>query len=484
MTGLTIERATSRRTVLRAGASAAAAVALSAPFVRGAFAAGKLSVGFWDHWVPGANNTLTKLCNEWADKNKVEITIDYITSQGDKLLLTGAAEAQARSGHDMLTFLAWAGAAQADALAPLDDLMAELIKANGEVPEGIATVAKQKGHWIAVPAPVGSPTLPPCARIDYFKQYRRARSDQDVSGRRAARQGTGRQMDLGHVSRRRPKCNDGGHAFGMPLGVTNDAVAWVYAVLRGYGAQMVDKDGNITVKSDAMKQVLEWFQKLVPVLPQQVFAWDDASNNKALISGQAALIMNPPSAWAVAVRDAPQVAEQLWTFPTPKGPKGRFDAAVPFFWGVWSFSKNIPAAKSLLAYLCQRSSVEQTVAASKGYDIPPFAKLHDFKTWAEEGPPKGTIYNYPPRGDVQVVIPYSEAPTRIANQIYAQATAPKMIAQCTQLGKTIKQAIDWAAGELEGFSRGLVSRGGARIIGMRNRRRAQHKGRRAWWVRG
>src|SRR5215213_6615115 len=148
MTRLTIERATSRRTVLRAAASGAAAVALSAPFVRGAFAAGKLSVGFWDHWVPGANNTLTKLCNEWAEKEKVEIKIDYITSQGDKLLLTGAAEAQAKSGHDMLTFLAWAGAAQADALAPLDDVMGELIKQNGEVPEGISTVARQKGHWI------------------------------------------------------------------------------------------------------------------------------------------------------------------------------------------------------------------------------------------------------------------------------------------------------------------------------------------------
>jgi ABC-type glycerol-3-phosphate transport system substrate-binding protein len=104
MTGLTIERATSRRTVLRAAASAATSIVLSAPFVRGAFAAGKLSVGFWDHWVPGGNNTLTKLCNEWADKNQVEIAIDYITSQGDKLLLTGAAEAQAKSGHDMLTF--------------------------------------------------------------------------------------------------------------------------------------------------------------------------------------------------------------------------------------------------------------------------------------------------------------------------------------------------------------------------------------------
>jgi hypothetical protein len=28
-----------------------------------------------------------------------------------------------------------------------------------------------------------------------------------------------------------------------------------------------------------------------------------------------------------------------------------------------------------------------------------------------------------------------------------------MIAQCTQSGKTIDQAIDWAASELEGFKR-------------------------------
>ena len=28
---------------------------MAAPFVYGAYAAGKLAVGFWDHWVPGAN---------------------------------------------------------------------------------------------------------------------------------------------------------------------------------------------------------------------------------------------------------------------------------------------------------------------------------------------------------------------------------------------------------------------------------------------
>src|SRR6476660_7259131 len=160
-----------RRTVLKTAAAAAATTALSAPFVHGAFAAGKLSVGFWDHWVPGANDTLTKLCNEWADKEKVEIKIDYITSQGDKINMTQAAEAQARSGHDTLTFLAWAAAAQTDNLEPVDDIMAPLIAQNGKISQGIEYVARQGGHWIAMPSCVGSPTLPSCARIDLFKEH-------------------------------------------------------------------------------------------------------------------------------------------------------------------------------------------------------------------------------------------------------------------------------------------------------------------------
>ena len=36
--------------------TAAASTAIAMPHVRGAYAAGKLSIGFWDHWVPGANN--------------------------------------------------------------------------------------------------------------------------------------------------------------------------------------------------------------------------------------------------------------------------------------------------------------------------------------------------------------------------------------------------------------------------------------------
>jgi ABC-type glycerol-3-phosphate transport system substrate-binding protein len=91
-----------RRTVLKTAALGSVA-AITAPYVRGSYAAGKLTLGCWDHWVPHANDTLTNLCNEWGEKNKVEVRIDYITSQGEKDKLTAAAEAQAGTGHDIMS---------------------------------------------------------------------------------------------------------------------------------------------------------------------------------------------------------------------------------------------------------------------------------------------------------------------------------------------------------------------------------------------
>src|SRR4051812_1251884 len=118
-----VVRKISRRRVMAASVVASAMVA--APFVRGAHAAGKLSMGFWDHWVPGANAATEKAVRAWAEKEKVEVQIDFITSQGNKLLLTGAAESQAKSGHDILALSTWLPSRYAELLTPMDDVMAE-----------------------------------------------------------------------------------------------------------------------------------------------------------------------------------------------------------------------------------------------------------------------------------------------------------------------------------------------------------------------
>jgi ABC-type glycerol-3-phosphate transport system substrate-binding protein len=441
-----------RRRFLETTAVASAA-GVFAPYVRTAHAAGALSVGFWDHWVPAANDVLTKLCKAWAAKEKVDLKIDYIPSQGQKNLLTIAAEAQAKAGHDILAMPNWWAADKANLLEPVDDVMKVLLASNGAVSPLIEYLGKDKGRWIAIPATPGSQIKGPCGRIDLFKQHVGLDLTKMYPAGAAPDKVLAENWNWDTFLSAAEKCHKAGVPFGIGLGQTSDSVDTMGALFSSYGAELIDAKGNITVKSDAVKQVLEYMKKLVPFLPPDIFAWDDASNNKWLIAGKGALIMNPPSAWAVAKRDAPKVAEQLWTFPSPRGPKGRFQPYIPYFWGIWNFSKNKAAAKSLLLHLSERASVEKMVAASQGYDIPSFARLNDFNTWAEEGPPKGTLYHYPPKPGQTLSMSGFPAPPKIGVQIYTQAITTKMVAKCTQGGESIDKAIGWAASELQGFMR-------------------------------
>jgi ABC-type glycerol-3-phosphate transport system substrate-binding protein len=400
--------------------------------------------------VPGANKASEELVNQWAAKEKVEVKIDYITSQGNKLLLTMAAEAQARSGHDIMAMATWWPQEYDQRLEPVNDLMEPLIKQNGAVNATVEYLGKKDGKWLAVPATIGSQMKGPCSRIDLLKQH----AGIDIQAMYPA--GAAPKADNWNFDtflKAAEACHKGGFPFGIGLGTTSDNVDTIGAIFHGFGAMLVDAKGNITVKSDPVRQALDYYKKLMAFLPPDVVAWDDSNNNKWLVSGKGALIMNPPSAWAVAKRDAPQVAEQCWTHGMPAGPKGRFGPFLPFFWGIWNFSKNKAAAKSLITHLSQPASAEKLVAASGGYDLPSFANLTTFKTWAEEGPPKGTLYHYPNPHNHQIQsIAAAPAPPKIAVQIYNQAIMTKMAVRYFQ-GEAMDKTLDWAAKELEGFTR-------------------------------
>ena len=444
-----MSRRLSRRQFVAATAATSATL-VTAPYVRGAYAAGKLSIGFWDHWVPGANKASTDLVNEWAEKEKVEVQIDYITSQGNKLLLTTTAEAQAKSGHDILAQTTWLPHANAELLEPVNDIMGPIIKENGEVNGTVRYLGQADGQWLGVPACIGSQIKGPCSRIDLMKKY--ANLDvQEIYP--AGSPPKAENWTLDTFLKAAEACHKGGFPFGIGLGETTDSVDTAGAIFQSFGAELVDPKGNLTVKTDGVRQALEYYKKLLAFLPPGVAAWDDASNNKWLIFGQGALIMNPPSAWAVAKRDAPQVAEQCWTHGFPSGPKGRFAPYLPFFWNIWAFSKNKEAAKSLLLHLSKRSSIEKLVVASGGYDLPAYEKLTTLKVWAEQEPPKGTLYHYPnPYNHQKLSIAASPAPPKIAQQIYTQATLTKMCLRYHQ-GEAMEKTLAWAEGECEGFMR-------------------------------
>jgi hypothetical protein len=78
--------------------------------------------------------------------------------------------------------------------------------------------------------------------------------------------------------------------------------------------------------------------------------------------------------------------------------------------------------------------------------------MANFKIWEDVGPPKGTVYNYPARPwhESTYYVPGQAAPPEIAVQMWNRYLMPTMVAKLV-LGQSIKEAMDWAKREIEGF---------------------------------
>ena len=228
-------------------------------------------------------------------------------------------------------------------------------------------------------------------------------------------------------------------------------------MFRAYGADFVDAKGNVTVKGNAkVHQALEYAVKLAEQLGTDVYSYDDASNNRALISGKSALIFNPPSAWAVAVRDNPSVGAGLLDLQLPRRPGRPLRALFAVFLG------------HLVVQLEQErgqgpARIPEPARAVRGDGqrdlrlrhpaLPEHVRLTTCGTKVQ--PPLGTVFNYPirPWHDAERSIAAYPAPPDIAVQIYNQGTMTNMIAQVTQQKKSLEQAMAWAQNEIEGYVR-------------------------------
>ena len=239
------------------------------------------------------------------------------------------------------------------------------------------------------------------------------------------------------------------------LGTTADSVDSAGAIFHAYGADLVDAKGNITVKSDAVQPGAGVLQEARRSSCRRMCRpGTTPRNNKWLISGKGALIMNPPSAWAVAKRDAPKVAEQLLDLPGAEGPKGRFAPFLPLLLGhleLLARTSRRPRACSRICRSARRS--EKLVAASDGYDMPSFAKLRRLQDLGRGRAAEGHALPLSDPHNHQIAVGRgAPAPPQIAHQIYAQAIQTKMIVQLTQ-GEPMDKTLAWAESELEGFMR-------------------------------
>ena len=224
-----------------------AAAALPLVHIRSAGAAGKLTVGLTDHWVIEGNDVMRRMVEAWAEQNKVDVQLEFVTSTGGKNLLTLATESQSRTGHDVRAFPTWMVHQYAAQLEPMDDVMQRLTARYGGVSGILDYFARIDGVWRALPCSPMSKNMASCARFDVFQD----RCGLDLRAMYPAKPVQTPESESWNWDvflRAAEQC----HAAGMPLGLTlsnnGDAVDWCGSLFAGFGAQLVDAKGAVTVR--------------------------------------------------------------------------------------------------------------------------------------------------------------------------------------------------------------------------------------------
>ena len=438
------------KTVAAGGAAIAGAAAIPSVSRKAYAQKSKLSIAMWNHWVPGATDLQKAVIEEWAKENKVDVTADFIGPSATEMLTVASAEARAGTGHDIVVLTTFDGLFFKDKLEPMNDVADYIQGTYGNFDEVSTYISHVDGTWITIPAPTGSHSYPMVTRMDMWKQY--ADIDvvdifpPDVTQRKASKV---KKFTYDAFLKACEKVHKAGYPYAGPISECSDADDWLCPLFLSFGSVPVTEKGDITIESDATLEALDYMQKLCQYMPKEIYGWNDASNNRWIISGKGSAIQNPPSAWTVALRTRPDVAAQLWHHDTPRGPKGRFRGCLFMTYGLWNFSKNKKAAKDFIKWFLESAQQWRLLEAAQGYDMPQLKPLEAHPVWKEVGPPSGGQYNYIRRGDEQYVVGGWPAPAHIGVQIYRKYLIPVMTAKVTTGEMKPKEAMKWCAKELE-----------------------------------
>ncbi|MEA2661845.1 MAG: multiple sugar transport system substrate-binding protein [Chloroflexota bacterium] len=378
MDGVT-QRKIDRRTLLK-GAAAAAAVPIAAACIgtpsnsgaattapagaSGSGAApvklsGSLNILQWSHFVPDFDTYLDKWAGEWGAKNGVTVKIDRIP-QAD-LPARFASEVAAKSGHDLVAHFAnGLPALFTSSLVDITDVCDRAAnKYGGWLPAGEA-IGKVNGKWYGFP--------------DFAVPFLSAwRTDLWKTAGFTADHLTQWQELLDYA----PKLKAAGNPIGTAVSQTSDAEHTWRSLMWSHGAAEFSKDGKtIAIDSPETRKVLDMAKTIFANEEPAVLSWADVDNNTYMQSGKASWIYNPISAYRTIETQNPALAKNINIENPLKGSAGQICSMQFTVYGIWNFSKNVPAARQFLIDYSDDWTNQMT--ASKGYNNP-FLKGHAAK---------------------------------------------------------------------------------------------------------
>jgi len=372
-----------------------------------------------NHFVPSSDDDLRRQAEAFGKQAGVTVRVDTIA--GLQLPAKRAAEAQAQAGHD-LVFLSHADPYLFEnQLVDVGGLVDSLGKQYGGWYPFAAESAQTASGWKAVPWYWVS--FPASYNMAHFRKAAqeppRTWDELLKSGKALKKQGT---------------------PVGIAISHTGDANTTFWAILWGFGGKVLEADGKTpAVVSDNTARAIEWYKELYKdAMEPEVLSWDDASNNRGILSGKLAWIHNPISPYNTALKEKMPIADDINHHPSPAGPAGTHSAPPINMISVWKFSKNIPLATEFLKFLFQKENYDAWIVAGNAFNHPPLRHLADHPIWARNPKfamlPKEAEFAHP-RG-------WPAKPNDAVGRIEVNYVLPDMVAKAVN-GMPTKRAMEW-----------------------------------------
>jgi len=350
-----------------------------------------------------------------------------------------AAEAQSQSGHDMYR------SAGADPFlyehlhANLDDLVDKLGKQFGGWYPFAAEMNQTKSGWKGVPWFWVS--FPGTYNQAHFKK----------AGFENPPKTWAELLSMGKVLKKQ------GNPVGIPISHCSDAHSTYWSVAWSFGAKVLEADGKTpAINSDKTAHLLDWYKELyAEAMEPEVLSWDDAGNNRFLLSGKGSWIHNPISAYNTALANKMPIADEMNHHPSPAGPAGTHAAPGINALGVWKFSRNVEPAKEFIQFLFGKENFDAWIVASNAFNQPPLRDLADHPIWVRNPKfamlPKEAEYAHP-RG-------WPAKPNDAVRRVENNYVLPDMVAKALN-GMPTKRAMEWAQTQVVQALRGQLKAGG------------------------
>ena len=180
-------------------------------------------------------------------------------------------------------------------------------------------------------------------------------------------------------------------------------------------------------------------------------AWDDSSNNRALLAGTVSSTNNGASIYLEAKKKPEtyltETQTPLWKdiFHTrlPKGPGGQFSLPFPFSDMVMGYSKNQKGAKDFLRWVHSKPVYDQWFASQQGFTLGPTAEWQNHPLWQDDP----IMLPFRSLAEIGRVAGYAGPPNRAAAEVVTKYIITDMYAKAVQ-GMPAESAVKWAHGEL------------------------------------